>query len=88
MQQPVVNQPRIEVSAPILLKILTTVKRAHKDSQGTVLDELVNTEITELINRLEDEVLTPKWSREVQTEVDRVFSGIGEGSKNESQVQN
>lgn len=71
MQQP--QQPSITVSAPILLKILMTVKRSHEDLQESILTNLVKGEITELIRTIEDEVLTPKWSRIVNDEVETVF---------------
>lgn len=68
------QQPAITVSAPILLKTLLSVKRGLEDPD--VLDcvkKQTLPEITELARQLEDEVLSPKWTRQVRTEVDRVF---------------
>ena len=68
MQQQQPQQPAVSVSAPILLKILTIVKKSQQ-GYPEVLPEIIDGEINELIRMLEYEVLTPKWAEIVKKEV-------------------
>ena len=75
MEQPQVPQvPTIVVSAPILLRMLTIVKHAHIQDDSVSMEMLINTEITQLSEKIADEVLTPKWKREVDKEVEKFFA--------------
>lgn len=67
------DQPRITVSAPILLKTLTTIKRAWDLEDKEAMQNILTTEVETLTRIIEDEVLSPKWTRVVKDEVDKVF---------------
>lgn len=65
--------PAITVNAPVLLKTLTILRRAILEKNERVLDGPAMKEVEEICRQIEDEVLSPKWTRQVKEEVIKVF---------------
>ena len=73
------------VSAPILLRTLKAVKQSIDDDRQDILSGSLMKEVGELVRQIEDEVLTPRWTRLVNAEVGKMFEAkpklVEEGGK-------